>query len=65
MSQSNLFSIGPYSSGILFENGKEKASITYSTLKHETTVTTNSVMNEEGLVQKTFNSLEEGDSLYE
>lgn len=39
-------------SDYLFDNGKEIGGISYSTLKHETTVTTDSVLNEERLVQR-------------
>lgn len=33
-----------------FDDGKEIGGISYSTLKHETTVTTASVLNEEGVI---------------
>jgi len=46
----------------LDSSGKEKGGISYSTLKHETTVTTDSVLNEEALQQKKNFSMDEDDS---
>lgn len=60
-------SFGPFSQSTaglslpIFENGKEKGGISYSTLKHEMTVTTDSVMNEKALVHKDF-SIDSGNS---
>ncbi|CDW85013.1 UNKNOWN [Stylonychia lemnae] len=47
-----LFQKGHPISEYNFDTGKEIGGISYSTLKHETTVTTDSVQNEERLVQK-------------